>query len=118
MSALTAGAAGINGDDFKALLQVTQINSDGTPNDPHYREQVNWVRQINTFYPNASAYTAHHLSGNDFEIIASAGVGIHFREQVTDDTGHAFAVEQTKAPVVYVNELYQDAMVMASRLTF
>ena len=61
LSALKASAAGINGDDFKGLLEVTQVDADGTTDDPRYWTLMNWLHQVQIIFPEANPWTAHHL---------------------------------------------------------
>jgi hypothetical protein len=55
--------AGINGDDFAALVRDGQPNADGQSDDPRYGDEMAWLTAVHSLDPQAEPYT--YVSGPD-----------------------------------------------------
>lgn len=55
--AVNIAAAGVNGDEFDALVREGQPNAAGQSDDPRYASQLAWLTTVHSLDPHANAYT-------------------------------------------------------------
>jgi methyl-accepting chemotaxis protein len=54
---INGAVAGVNGDEFAALVREGQPNSAGLSDDPHYANMMAWLISVHSLDPHASPYT-------------------------------------------------------------
>ena len=54
---VNGAVAGVNGDEFAALVREGQPNAAGLSDDPRYTEVMAWLNAVHSLDPHASPYT-------------------------------------------------------------